>query len=109
MDFLIIASAHNIVSLTSREVVANVYVLHVLVCYMMMQVRCYLVTTLGCRLSNCGSKQRSTHSIVLTKLANQRESKTVFQMLKHEVICLTSLGDGSWPICATHRKLSTFN
>ena len=81
MDFLITASAHIIVSLTSREVVANVYLLRVLVCYMMMQVRYYLVTTLGCGLSNCGSKQRSTHPIVLAKLANQRESKRVFQML----------------------------
>lgn len=26
-------------------------------------------------LSNCGSKQRSTHPIVLTKLANQRKRK----------------------------------
>ena len=34
--FLIIATEHIIVSLTSREVVANVYLLHVLVCYMMM-------------------------------------------------------------------------
>ena len=81
MDFLITASAHIIVSLTSREVVANVYLLRVLVCYMMMQVRYYLVTILGCVLNNCGSKQRSTHPIVLAKLANQKESKRIFQML----------------------------
>ena len=81
MDFLITASEHIIVSLTSSEVVANVYLLRVLVCYMMMQVRYYLVTTLGCGLSNYGSKQRSMHPIVLAKLANQRGSKRVFQML----------------------------
>lgn len=81
MDFLITASAHIIVSLTSREVVANVYLFRGLVCYMMMQGRYYLVTTLGCGLSNCGSKQRSTHPLVLAKLANQRESKRAFQML----------------------------
>ena len=69
------------VSLTSREVVVNVYLLHVLVCYIIMQVKYYLVTTLGYGLINCGSKQRSTHPIVLAKLANPRESKRVFQML----------------------------
>ena len=79
MDFLITASAHIIVSLTSREVAANVYLLCVLVCYIMMQERYYLVSTLGCGLSNCGSKQRSTHPIVLAKLANQ--SKRSFQMI----------------------------
>lgn len=71
MDSLITASEHIIVSSTSREMVANVYLLHVLVCYMMMQVKFYLVTILGCGLNNCSSKQRSTHPIVLTKLANQ--------------------------------------
>ena len=79
VDFLITASAHIIVSLTSREVVANVYLLHVLVCYMMMQVRYYLVTILGCVLNNCGSKQRSTHPIVLAKLANQKRIKEFFK------------------------------
>ena len=69
---LITASTHIIVPLTSREVVANVYLLRVLVCYMMMQVRYYLVTIFCCALNNCGSKQRSTHPIVLAKLANQR-------------------------------------
>ena len=81
MDFLIIASAHVIISLTSREVLANVYLLRGLVCYIMMQERYYLVSTLGCGLNNCGSKQRSTHPFVLAKLANQRESKRAFQML----------------------------
>ena len=82
VDFLITASVHIIVSLTYREVVANVYHLRVLVCYMLMQVKYYLVTTLGYGLSNCGFKQRSVHSIVLTKLANQRESKRVFSNVK---------------------------
>ena len=91
VDFLITASVHIIASLTSREVVANVYLFRVLVCYMLMQVKYYLVIALGCGLSNCGSKQRSMHSIVLTKLANQRGNKRVFQTLKHVVICLTSL------------------
>jgi len=79
VDFLIIASAHVIISLTSREVLANVYLLRGLVCYIMMQERYYLVSTLGCGLNNCGSKQRSTHPIVLAKLANQ--SKRSFQMI----------------------------
>ena len=91
VDFLITASVHIIVSLTSREVVANVYLFRVLVCYMLMQVKYYLVIALGCGLSNCGSKQMSMHSIVLSKLANQRVNKRVFQTLKHVVICLTSL------------------
>ena len=90
-DFLITASVHFISSLTSREIVANAYLFRVLVCYMLMQVKYYLVIALGCGLSNCGSKQRSMHSIVLTKLTNQRGNKRVFQTLKHVVICLTSL------------------
>ena len=79
--FLITASVHFLISLTSRELVANVYRLHVLVC-MMMQVRYYLGIILGYGLNNCSSKQRSTHPIVLTKLANHRESERIFQMLK---------------------------
>ena len=85
---------HIIVSLTSRELMANVYLLHVLV-YMMVQVRYYLVIILGYGLSNYSFKQRSTHPIVLTELANQRERKRILQMIKHEVICLTSLVVGS--------------
>ena len=80
-DFLITASVHIIVSLTSRELVANVYLLHVLVC-MIMQVRYYLGIILGYGLNNCTSKQRSMHPIVLTKLANHRETEIIFQMLK---------------------------
>ena len=79
MDFLITASEHIIVSLTSREAVANVYLLNVLVCYMMMQVEYYLVTILGCGLNNCGPKQRSTYPIVLAKLANQKRVKEFFK------------------------------
>ena len=78
-DFLITASEHIIVSLTYRKVVANVYLLHVLVCYMMMQMKYYLATILGCGLNNCGSKQRSTHPIVLAKLANQKRVKEFFK------------------------------
>ena len=72
MIFLIIASAHIIVSLTSREMVANVYLINVLVCYIMMHARYYVVTILGCELNKRGSEQRSTHPIVLAKLANQK-------------------------------------
>ena len=71
--------------------VANVYLLHVLVCYMMMQVKYYLVTMLRCGLNNCGSKQRSTYPIVLAKTCQPKESKRIFQNVKHEVICLTGL------------------
>ena len=81
MDSLITTSEHIIVSSTSREMVAIVYLLHVLVFYMMMQVKYYLVIILGCGLNNCGSKQRSTHPIVLAKLANQKESKRSSQMI----------------------------
>ena len=82
------------ISLSSIKMVANAYFLPVLVC-MMVQVRYYLVIILGCGLNNCSTKQRSTHPIVLTKLANQREIKRMFQMIKHEVICLTNLVVGS--------------
>lgn len=45
---LLTSSIHIMVSLTCREVIANVYLLRVLVCYMMMQLRYYLVIALGC-------------------------------------------------------------
>ena len=59
------------ISLTPIEMVANVYLLPVLVC-MMVQVKYCLVIILGCGLNNYSFKQRSTHPIVLTELANQR-------------------------------------
>ena len=39
----------------------------------------YLGKILGYGLNNCNSKQRSMHPIVLTKLANHRESERIFK------------------------------
>ena len=54
-NLLITASAHIIIPLTPREMVANVYLLHILVC-MMVQVKYCLVITLGCGLNNYSFK-----------------------------------------------------
>ena len=80
-DFLITASVHFLISLTSRKLVVIVYLLHVLVC-MIMQGRYYWGIILGYGLNNCNSKQRSMHPIVLTKLANHGENERIFQKLK---------------------------